>query len=195
MNVGGASPDGDINNLNQLLRRISLSDQRAFTELYASTRNKMRKTALAVCGPSSDIDDILQVAYIKIWRSSVLFDPNRASPITWMCTILRNTAIDTLRIKKPLQADLEEALALPNPTDPSTEDHFDYEAAAPIAIKALGKLPEDQRTLIVLAYLRGDSRLMLSRRFGVPVSTVKTWLRRTLMSLRKDCATATSLPV
>jgi RNA polymerase sigma-70 factor (ECF subfamily) len=171
-----------------LLQRISRQDSRAFTELYASTRDKMRATARTVCGSSPDIDDVLQIAYVKVWLSSAQFDPNRASPISWMCAILRNTAIDLARVKKPPQAGMEEALAIPNPPDADLEDPFDYETAAPIAIKALGKLSEDRRMLIVLAYLKGESRLVLSQRFGVPVGTIKTWLHRTLTSLREDCA-------
>ena len=88
---------------------------------------------------------------------------------------------------------MEEALAIPNPPDASFDDPFDYEAAAPIAMEALGKLPEDRRMLIVLAYLKGESRLVLSRRFGVPVGTIKTWLHRTLILLQEDCAAAAPL--
>jgi DNA-directed RNA polymerase specialized sigma24 family protein len=76
---------------------------RAFTELYASTRNKMRATARTVCGSSPDIDDVLHVAHAKVWRSSAQFDPNRASPISRRCAILRNMAIDLARVKKPPQ--------------------------------------------------------------------------------------------
>ncbi len=61
----------------------------------------------------------------------------------------------------------------------SVEDTFDYEAATPITIKALGKLPKGC-TPIVLAYLGGESRLMLSRRVGMPVRTIKTWLHRSV---------------
>jgi DNA-directed RNA polymerase specialized sigma24 family protein len=81
----------------------------------------------------------------------------------------------------------------PEPGGSSLEGTF--EAAAPIAIEALKKLPEDRRTLIVLAYLRGESRLVLSRRFGVPIGTIKTWLHRTLPSLREDCAAATPIAI
>jgi RNA polymerase sigma-70 factor, ECF subfamily len=193
MNTKGADPREDSENLSHLLYRISREDSRAFTDLYASTRDKMRKTALAVCGSSPDVDDILQIAYVKIWQNSARFDPDRASPITWMCSILRNTAIDLVRVKSLPPADLEEALAMPNPPDTSAEDSFDYEAAAPIAIEALGKLREDRRRLIILAYLAGESRLVLSRRFGVPVGTIKTWLHRTLMSLRENCTRAAPL--
>jgi RNA polymerase sigma-70 factor (ECF subfamily) len=193
MNPKGAGPREDSEILSHLLQRISRQDSRAFTELYRSTRAKMRRTALTVCGSSPDIDDILQIAYVKIWRNSAQFDPKLASPITWMCAILRNTAIDLIRVKKLPEATMEEALAIPNPPDTSSDDPFDYEAAAPIAMEALGKLPEDRRMLIVLAYLKGESRLVLSRRFGVPVGTIKTWLHRTLILLREDCAAAAPL--
>jgi RNA polymerase sigma-70 factor (ECF subfamily) len=188
-----ANPREDPQNLRHLLQRVSHQDPRAFAELYASTRHKMRRSALTVCGASPDIDDILQITYVKIWRNSAQFDPNRASPITWMCAILRNTAIDLIRVKKLPQATLEEALAIPNPPDASAEDPFDYEATAPIALAALRKLPDDRRMLIVQAYLKGESRAVLSRRFGVPVGTIKTWLHRTLVSLREECAAAAPL--
>ena len=193
MNIRRAGPSEDTEILSDLLRRISHRDPRAFTELYASTRHKMRKAALTVCGSSPDIDDILQITYVKIWQNSEHYDPNRGSPITWMCAILRNTAIDLVRVKKLPQAAMEEALAIPNPPDPSAEDPFDYEATAPIALQALRKLPEDRRMLIMLAYLKGESRLVLSQRFGVPVGTIKTWLHRTLTSLREDCAAVAPL--
>ena len=188
MSFQSACPREGSQDLIHLLQRISRQDSRAFTELYASTRDKMRATARTICGASPDIDDILQIAYVKVWRNSAQFDPNRASPISWMCAILRNTAIDLARIKKPPQAEMEEALAIPNPPDAALEDPFDYELAAPIAIRALGKLSEEQRMLISLAYLKGESRLVLSRRFGVPVGTIKTWLHRTIASLRQECA-------
>lgn len=195
MNADGTGSRHDMEHLGRLLRRISRQEARAFTELHALTRQKMRRTALAVCGSSPDIDDILQDAYVKIWRNSANFDPERASPVAWMCAILRNTAIDALRRNKLQRVDIEEALSVSNPADIVVEDAFDYEAAGPIAIEALGKLPEERRMLIVLAYLRGESRLALSQRFGVPANTIKTWLRRTLMSLKEDCATAASLVV
>jgi RNA polymerase sigma-70 factor (ECF subfamily) len=173
--------------LNDLLRRASHQDRRAFAELHASTKAKLRKTAVAICGPSPEVDDILQDAYLKIWRNAKSFDPRRASPITWMCTILRNTAFDAARLKKLPLADIEEALSVPNSPTYGEDDDFDYASARPVAFEALSRLPEDRRILLELAYLAGESRAALSRHFGVPVGTVKTWLRRSLDTVRQDC--------
>jgi RNA polymerase sigma-70 factor (ECF subfamily) len=87
---------------------------------------------------------------------------------------------------------LDEAFLIPAPADASPIDDFDYARAEPIARGVLARLPEDRRRLIALAYLEGESRASLSQRFGVPVGTIKTWLHRTLLSVRKDCLAASA---
>jgi RNA polymerase sigma-70 factor, ECF subfamily len=176
-----------VEHLIDLLRQVSRQDRRAFAELHASTKAKLRKTAIAICGHSPEVDDLLQDTYVKVWRNAGTFDPRRSSPITWMCTILRNTAFDAARLKKLPLADIEEALSVPTPPACGDDDNFDYQAASPVAFEALSRLPRDRRNLIELAYLAGESRTALSQRFGVPVGTVKTWLRRSLDAVRQDC--------
>ena len=186
---GSASAEqkGYVAHLGGLLARAGLNDAQAFAELHGLTIIKMRKTVRAVLSSSSDIDDVLQDGYLKIWRHAASFDPSRASPITWMCTIMRNTAIDALRITRVPTSELDEALAVPDPADTAPDDEFDYAQAEPIARKALERLPEERRRLLALAYLEGESRTRLSQQFGVPVGTIKTWLHRSLLAVRKDC--------
>ncbi|MGJ5022277.1 RNA polymerase sigma factor [Bradyrhizobium oligotrophicum] len=183
-----ASADkGYVAHLGGLLARAGRNDEQAFAELHAATILKMRKTVRALLPSSADLDDILQDGYLKIWRHAASFDPARASPITWMCTIMRNTAIDALRATGVPTSELDEALAIPDPADGAADDEFDYALAEPIAREALERLPEERRRLLALAYLEGESRTRLSERFGVPVGTIKTWLHRSLLTVRKDC--------
>ncbi|RXH20033.1 sigma-70 family RNA polymerase sigma factor [Bradyrhizobium guangzhouense] len=177
--------DPMIERLSDLLARVGRGDQRAFTELFAATRNKLRKTARPIAPSDADLDDLLQDAYLKIWKHAAHFDPLRSSPITWMCAIMRNTAIDAVRLKQVPTAELDEALAVPDTA--VTEDAFDYDLVQPIAARAIQRLPDQRRQLLSQAYLEGESRLMLAQRFGVPVGTIKTWLRRTVVSLREEC--------
>ena len=183
-------PNEGTKRLIELLDRTSSRDARAFSELHALTKNKMRKTALAAGAPAGEIDDILQDAYLKIWRNATSFDGGRASAITWISTIVRNTAIDARRARKLPTSDLDEAHLVACQVDPPDDGDFDYERAAPIAIRALERLPEERRKMIALAYIEGESRATLSRRFGVPIGTVKTWLHRALETVRKDCLAA-----
>lgn len=177
--------DPTIERLSDLLARVGRGDQRAFAELFAATRNKLRKTARPIAPVNADLDDLLQDTYVKIWKHAARFDPGRSSPITWMCAIMRHTAIDAVRLKQMPLADFDEALSVPEISEP--EDAFDYDLVQPIAARAIQRLPDQRRQLLSRAYLDGESRSMLAQRFGVPVGTIKTWLRRSLDSVRRDC--------
>ncbi|WP_439368054.1 RNA polymerase sigma factor [Bradyrhizobium sp. PMVTL-01] len=172
----------------ELLARVSRGDARAFSTLHTLTRGRLRRTALAVGAPSHDIEDILQETYLKIWRNACRFEVHRAPAMAWMSAIVRNTAIDHLRVKRLATDEFDEALSIAASEDPI--DDLDYACAEPIAFSALARLPEDRRKLVALAYLEGESRASLSRRFGVPVGTIKTWLHRALLTVRKDCLAA-----
>jgi len=178
--------------LPELLARVSCGDTRAFSELHIRTRGRLRRTALAVGAPPHDIEDILQDAYLKIWRNAGRFDAGRAPATAWLSAIVRNTAIDHLRVRRLPTDVLDETLLITANADPSPTDGLDYASAEPIAFGALARLPEDRRRLVALAYLEGESRASLSRRFGVPVGTIKTWLHRTLLVVRKDCLAASA---
>ncbi len=175
----------ELRHLEGLLEQAGRGDTRAFAALHSLTCRKLQRTAAAVCPLSSDVEDVVQDSYLKIWRAASSFDPVRASPISWMCTIVRNTALDSNRAKKIQLTDLDDAMTIAAPcADP---DEFDYEFAKQITVEALSTLPEDRRRLLSLAYFEGMSRHSLAEQFGVPVGTIKTWLRRTLGSIRTDC--------
>ncbi len=86
------------------------------------TLARSRIFVLSVNPSWHECEDILQDGYVKIWRHAARFDPSRASPVTWMSSIMRNTAIDTLRRRRQPTTDLEEALSVASPQDPSEWD-------------------------------------------------------------------------
>lgn len=186
MKNGTASSAEARDHLSFLIARAAQGEDAAFSRLYSLTHRKMRKTALAVCARGAEIEDILQDSFVKIWRNAHNFDPERSSPISWMSVIVRNTAIDAIRLKTVPTTDLDQALHVPEPTWDALGD-FDYDHARPIAATVISQLPDDRRRLLSLAYINGESRQSLSKRFGVPVGTIKTWLRRTLETVRTDC--------
>ena len=184
----GTSPPDQLRNLTALVREVAHGNARAFAELHALTRCKLRRTAASVCHSSSDVEDVLQESYLKIWRAASSFDCSRGSPISWMCTIVRNTALDSARSRKLALADLEDAMTVPAPGEEIEE--FDYDFAKRLTVEAMSRLPDDRRRLLSLAYFEGMSRLSLAQHFGVPVGTIKTWLRRALEGVQADCAAA-----
>ena len=178
--------------LPELLARVSAGETRAFVELHTLTRGRLRRIALSVGSSPHDVDDILQESFLNIWRKADRFDPGRAPAMAWMSAIVRNTAIDHQRTRRQPTYELNEALLVPAGAGPSPNEDFDYASAEPIARGALARLPEDRRRLVALAYIEGESRASLSRRFGVPVGTIKTWLHRAILAVRKDCLAASA---
>ena len=172
--------------LSFLIARAAQGEDAAFSELYSLTHRKMRNTARAVCACAAEVEDIIQDSFVKIWRNAHHFDPERSSPISWMSVIVRHTAIDAKRRKTVPTTDLDHALHVAEPTWDDFGD-FDCDHARPIVATVINQLPDDRRRLLSLAYIDGESRQSLSRQFGVPVGTIKTWLRRTLETVRTDC--------
>jgi RNA polymerase sigma-70 factor (ECF subfamily) len=128
----------------------------------------------------------LQDAYVKIWRGADRYAVNGLSPMTWLITIARNSAIDRLRASKQAPgADLDaltETLAAP---DPSPEQAAIAQSSARQIAGCLGELEEKRRAAIRGAYLEGQTYSELAEHFEVPLNTMRTWLRRGLIALRE----------
>ena len=180
------SHDEAVDRLNKLLEHVGKGDRPAFAQLVAATTIKLGKTARVASNDKSDTEDQLQEAYLKIWKHAASFSPRRSSHITWMCTVMRNTAIDAYRPKRFEISDLEEAMNIPDPSC-LEHDEFDCDLARPIVFSGMARLSDNRRDLVSLAYVGGHSRTALAKQFCVPVGTIKTWLRRALESLCQDC--------
>lgn len=167
------------NDLIHLIRRTAMQNTSAFAMLYGLTNRRMYKVGLNIVRSRALADDLLQEAYLKIWRGAHSYDPQLASPVTWMTAIVRNCAIDLLRKQQPEPVDDEKTLAeLVQESDPVHE--YDLSRKRALAFAAIRELSDDKRRMIVLAYLRNESREQIARRFGMPVNTIKTHLRRAL---------------
>src|SRR5215472_16998912 len=82
-----------------LLAAVAKGDRAAFERLYAATRAKLYGVVLRILRRTDLADEVMQDAYLRIWRSAGEFDPSRATPITWMVAIARNRALDVVRKK------------------------------------------------------------------------------------------------
>ncbi len=171
-------------NLTQLLSRVALGDRVAFRRLYDSTSAKLFGVCLRVMRNRSDAEDVLQETYVKIWHNAGKFQVSGASPISWLAAIARNQAIDRLRARKPEALDIEDAF------DVAVEGagpEFETMAAADSArlTRCLDELKPDRAQAVKSAYLDGYSYKELAEHHGLPLNTVRTWLRRSLLSLRE----------
>ena len=180
--------DSGSKELERLLAVIGAQkDQAAFAALYSATKRKLFSTVLLIVKRSDLAEEIIQEAYVRIWHSASSYRWSRGSPMTWMITIARNLAIDMVRkLAREISSDDSELLELPadGPTALEIiEASEDQQTAMYDAFSALQALHPTRRDLIIAAYIHGESREQLSKRTGIPVNTIKTWIRRSLLEV------------
>ena len=127
----------------------------------------------------------MQDSFVKIWNHSDRYQANGLSPMTWLITIARNTSIDRLRARKKGHQDVNTPgfeLVSPGPTP---EQYAVASSEASRLSGCLDTLEEDRGKAIRGAYLDGETYSDLAERFGVPLNTMRTWLRRGLIALRE----------
>lgn len=169
-----------------LLRRVAARDKAAFSALYQATSAKLYGVILRILVRRDISDDVLQEVFIRIWERAVDYDAGKGSPIAWMAAIARNRALDEVRRKTPVSMeDAPETLEVAS-DEPSPLDNLNQSQDMQRLARCLDGLEADRRDMVVLAYRQGMSREELAVRYGRPVPTIKTWLRRSLAQL-KDC--------
>lgn len=167
-----------------LLAEIAAGDKSAFARLYGLTNRKLFGVALRILRTRPVAEDIVQEVYFRIWRNASSFDPNLASPIAWMASIVRHCAIDTLRKQKLETVEFNDESERVEASVPDPADEIDMAQRRAIALAAIRKMDPAKRNLILLAYFREQSRESLAKTHGIPTSTIKTNLRRSLLELR-----------
>lgn len=170
--------------LEDLIARVSLGEQAALSSLYDLTGAKLFAVSLRVLGQKESAEDAMQETYVKIWKTAGRYRVTGHSPMTWLITIARNTAIDRLRAQRN-HADLgdyESTLAAPALTP---EQSAIAASEAGRVTECLDMLPDDRRAAITGAYLDGRTYAELADAAKVPLNTMRTWLRRGLIALRE----------
>lgn len=167
------------------LALVAAGDRTAFHEVYQRTSAKLYGICCRILGEGRDAEDALQEAYVNVWRRAARFDASRASPITWLAAITRNTAIDKLRARgtRP-SAPIEEAFGIADPA-PGADALLDGAAQATRLYGCLGELPGRDAALIRTAFLEGASYPELAARTAEPLGTIKSRIRRALLKLRE----------
>lgn len=171
--------------LEYLLRRVASGDREAFSALYAATSAKLNGIVLRIIRDRSLAEDILQEAFVRVWRNAERYDAASGRPATWLAAIARNAAIDVLRQRQAHFArhkDVgDDALAAVPDRTASSGNPGDRQALR----GCLGELADEHRACVLLAYQDGWSREELAERYDRPVGTIKTWLHRGLKQLRE----------
>jgi len=168
-----------------IVKRCAEGDRLAMQVLYQKVSPRLFGVALRLMRRESLAEEVLQEAFIKIWRNASSYSPDLAAPLTWMTSIVRNEALDTLRrrrIREDHEAPQPDYLAELIPDGARNID--DSLVDAEVLMTCLERLEPPARDCIVRAYCEGYSHDELSEAHQRPLGTVKSWIRRGLISLR-----------
>ena len=161
----------------------------ALRELYDRTSSKLFGVALRVVSNRHWAEDVLQEAYLNIWRISADYRAALSPPMAWMGVIVRSRALDFLRRRASERADagleLDDAISetvAGDSANPMDASQVSQQARA--LHDCLARLEAKQREVVSLAYLRDLSHSELAQQLKLPLGTVKTWIRRGLDQLR-----------
>lgn len=189
--------------LAELLSRVALGDRAAFERLYRDTSPHLLGVILRIQTDRALAEDVLQEVYVNVWRSAQGFNPAMSQPTTWLGSIARNRAIDSLRRGQAAPQTVSSRSGGPEEEDTGMLDDIASEAPGPLDLlsqastaKALSTcmdtLSGDQRHSLALAYYQGLSHSEVADHLGQPLGTVKSWVRRGLQGL-KNCLERASL--
>ncbi|HEV7719483.1 MAG TPA: sigma-70 family RNA polymerase sigma factor [Arsenicitalea sp.] len=178
-----ASPD-----LADLIARTALRDRSAFRTLYERTSAKLFGVALRILKDRPEAEEALQEIYVKIWQRADRYVAGGYSPISWLVAVARNHCLDMLRARRPISDDIDVALEVADLAPDPEQAALNSNERSRID-HCLAELESDKADAVRGAYLDGYSYDELAERYGVPLNTMRTWLRRSLLKLR-ECLSA-----
>ncbi|MBV9929665.1 MAG: sigma-70 family RNA polymerase sigma factor [Alphaproteobacteria bacterium] len=165
------------------LAAVAGGDRDAMALLYRRTSAKLYGICLRLLGSEAEAEEVLQETYVTVWRKAAAFDAARASPVTWLAVLARNKAIDRLRARRAPAEDLDAALDVAD-EGPLAPELIEKAQDRHRLFGCLAELEEKSAAAIRAAFLDGLSYPDLATREGVPLPTMKSWIRRGLIRLR-----------
>lgn len=170
--------------LDRLLTQTAAGDQSAFAELYRRSSSRLYGVCLRMLRERGEAEDVLQEAWVAVWHRAALFNASKASAMTWLVTLVRNKAIDRLRQRREQLLDDPALLDDLRDEDPSpaagAENSQEYRRLR----DCLDQLEPQQRRSVREAFFSGATYNELATRCKVPLGTMKSWIRRSLLQLR-----------
>jgi RNA polymerase sigma-70 factor, ECF subfamily len=181
-----AEATADDAELERLLAACARRDSRALRALYDRTAPHLLACLMRILRQRALAEDVLQEVFVNIWQRATQYEPQRGRPRAWLFSIARHRAIDALRRERPdgeLGVDIVERLPDPS-ADDATESITGSRVTAALT-RCLDLLNVDQRRGIQLAFVDGLSHAEIATMTGEPLGTIKSWIRRGLLSLRQ----------
>jgi RNA polymerase sigma-70 factor (ECF subfamily) len=168
-----------------LISFVGQGDAEAFTTLYDRHSHAAFSLAYRVMGERQAAEDLVQEAFLKLWRSATSYRPERGSVRTWLLSIVRNRGIDQLRSQASRRRTQEKIEASAPRSQPSEAFAETWRNSQRDQLReALNTLPPEQLKILELAYFSGYTHAQISQLVDVPLGTIKGRMRLGLKKMR-----------
>lgn len=176
----GLPPD----DIAHLLVELAGRNRSAMRLLYEATSKRLFAIIMRVTRDRAAAEDILQETYIKVWNHAAGFDPRKSHPFAWLATIARNSAIDWRRSHYQRKVTPQDSFELMQDEAETADARIERQQVEAKVDNMLGELPQEREAEIRNAFFEGKSYADLAREADLPLGTIKSRIRRTLIQLR-----------
>lgn len=180
-----------------LMQRIAANQEAAVAELYDRFGSLVYRMALQAMPTRAEAEDAVQEVFVRLWRTADRYDPRKAALVTWVMLLTRRHLVDKLRRKrariKPTTLDDTQTTPLGHAAEPGASDRIERDEHFAALMARVDLLPDLQRTVVVRAYLGGQTLRQISEEMDIPLGTIKSALSRALVRLRERTGEEASL--
>lgn len=180
-----------------LMQRIASNQEAAVAELYDRFGPLVYRMALQAMPTRAEAEDAVQEVFVRLWRTADRYDPRKAALVTWVMLLTRRHLVDKLRRKrsriKPTGLDDAQLAAAGAADNLAISDRAERDEHFAALMIKVGTLPELQKTVVVRAYLGGQTLRQISEEMDIPLGTIKSALSRALVRLRERTGEEASL--
>lgn len=170
----------------QWLYATAQGNKQAFEQLYLATSGKLYSVSLHLLRRNDWAEDVLQDAFVRIWHNAADYHVQKGSVMSWMISITRYRALDLLKSRRVKAEHVDISEQLP-------EDNDDIQPGEVIGLvrekvkldECMHGLTDEHRQSIQLAYFNGLSHQEITEHTGSPLGSVKSWIRRGLVQLKR----------
>lgn len=173
-----------------LMKAIAAQDQTAFSKLYDRYARVMYSLAFKILGSVEESEEVVLDVFSKVWKSSESFDAARGRVDGWLFMMTRSRCLDRLRSKQRLlkvQESSQRQVKTPETEVPNPPEQYLFNQERRERVKrALDQIPENQRSVLELAYFEGLSQSQIAKTLAISLGTVKTRTRLGLNKLKEE---------
>ncbi len=179
----------------ELMQRIASNSEAAVAELYDRFGSLVYRMALQSMPTRSEAEDAVQEVFVRLWRTADRYDPSKAALVTWVMLLTRRHLVDKLRRKRSRikPAGLDDAQVSDAMDAQAISDRIERDEHFAALMLRIDTLPDLQRTVVIRAYLGGQTLRQISEEMDIPLGTIKSALSRALVRLRERTGEEASL--